>query len=319
MKNWKGISVPEEEYNYTLASALSELTDVPLKDKKLHVLRYSDIHNLNISKSIGECYCSTVGAVIMLIERHFPFNEKSIMSFHKLISNLPKESNAKITIKSEKRDISKVLEWLDNIIQKIKIGEEKPSILSNMPYKLSKDDCEELKKEYDSDYTGIKLALSGEEYAIEAYSSYSKWELNRLFAFYQSLYEFLDQKPERKERKKRRIDVSKLAAKVKYLQHSEKLSVKSIHPEEIHNSKMVLVFEEDSNTIRIYSGKLSVKGTTIIGFDEAVSKKMRDISQVKKLLAASSNVIKNRFDEFQEPKKTVTGRLNDRCVILRKV
>jgi len=319
MKSWKGISVSEKDYTSTLANALYDLSEIPNKTKKEHLLRYSDKHSLSIAKDIDESYCSTVGSVVLLMEKSFPFNEKSLESFNKIIGRLPKEKGKKKVEKQvQASNLPKILQWIDSLQQGCKKGTDKPQRISEIPFKLSKEDISEISLEYQHDKEEIEQVLAGDEYLLEGYDTYTKWELKRLDIFYKELYTYLNKEPVKKERKKRKIDANKLVQKLQYCKTFE--SFISINPKDIIGSKSLVVFDTDKKVLRYYTGELSVKGTTITGFnDSSFTKKLKDVTFLNNILAVQSKGLLKFIEGLKGVKGSITGRMNENCLILKKV
>jgi hypothetical protein len=133
---------------------------------------------------------------------------------------------------------------------------------------------------------------------------------------------FADEKrSERKPRKKKQKSPSQLTKKVKYLVESKEYGIKSISPEKIIGSEMVVVFNEKYRTLTVLFAKdprgLSVKGTTIINYDEtkSVSKKLRKPKDVLSKLTGV-RAVQNSLNAIKTKPAKMSGRINENCILI---
>lgn len=128
----------------------------------------------------------------------------------------------------------------------------------------------------------------------------------------------------RKPRKKRKVDTSKLVAKLQYMLSDKSLSLESINPESIIGKKNLLVFNTKTRKFGIFYAAdetgLNVKGSTIINFDEAksVCKTLRKPNeQIVDLTSLSIRNIKKNFDAIKAVETSLKGRINKDTLILK--
>jgi hypothetical protein len=126
----------------------------------------------------------------------------------------------------------------------------------------------------------------------------------------------LVEKSERKARKKKIIPVKKLIAGLKYKIGND--NFKSINPEYIVGSAGLLVFNDKYNTLTFYEGKLSVKGTSITGYDKDLSycKHINDLDHLRRLILADFKSIKKRLTELPKD-KPLTSRIGENSILLK--
>lgn len=162
----------------------------------------------------------------------------------------------------------------------------------------------------------------------EGYSHMSNKEVKIYFDFFTKLMNALDQieeetKAQRKPRKSKPKPPSKLVEKLKYLEKSDEHDVTSVNPEKIIGAMGILVFNCKNRKLGFYISKgdsgLSVKGTTIIGFDEnnSVQKTVRKPKDViKKIAKATKARSVNQFKDLTTTETKMNGRMNGDTVIL---
>jgi len=151
-----------------------------------------------------------------------------------------------------------------------------------------------------------EAANTKEEQLKEAYSHLSKIQLKKITAFYQEVVSACDMlgqeaKVNRKPRAKKPTDKSKVVAKLKYQKTNEPLKLVSINPEDI-------------------IGALSVKGTTITGFNESksVQKTVRKPEEKLKEFKAANKVALRKFlDEINATDARMNGRINEETILLK--
>lgn len=125
----------------------------------------------------------------------------------------------------------------------------------------------------------------------------------------------------RKTRAKSPIDIVK---RLKYMVSSDTYNIKSIAPSKIIGADKLIVYNVVKAACTIYEAKtsvgLSVKGTTILGYDETKSatKKVRKPSEFLKTITNASGirVIKNAFNDLTTKESKPNGRMNSDTILL---
>jgi hypothetical protein len=168
-----------------------------------------------------------------------------------------------------------------------------------------------------------------DEQLREGYSHRSKKQIKALIAFYQEIHAACDMltqeaKVNRAPRAKKPTDKTKVVAKLKYKKQDEPLKIVSINPIDIIGAKELWVFNTKSRKIGRYVAseyaELSVKGTTITGFDEAKSvmktvRKPED--KIKEFKAAGKVQLRKFLDEINATEARMNGRVNEEIVLLK--
>jgi hypothetical protein len=188
-----------------------------------------------------------------------------------------------------------------------------------------------IKNFYTSNLEELLELASGkaDEQLREGYSHRSKKQIKALIAFYQEVHAACDMltqeaKVNRAPRAKKPTDKAKVVAKLKYKKQDEPLKIVSINPIDIIGAKELWVFNTKSRKIGRYVAseyaELSVKGTTIIGFDEtkSVMKTVRKPEdKIKEFKAAGKVQLRKFLDEINATEARMNGRVNEEIVLLK--
>ena len=163
----------------------------------------------------------------------------------------------------------------------------------------------------------------------EAYSHLSKVQIKKIAQFYSEIISACDMlsqeaKVNRKPRAKKPTDKFKLVAKVKYLKQDDKLKVVSINPQDIIGAKELWVFNTKTRKLGKYVAseysELSVKGTSIINFDEnkSVAKTLRKPEeQLKEFKSAGKVQLRKFLEDIKAVDIKLNGRINEETILLK--
>jgi hypothetical protein len=176
----------------------------------------------------------------------------------------------------------------------------------------------------------LREAYAGKDEQLkEAYSHFSKKNLKKILDFFNDLVsacEMLGQeaKVNRKPRAKKTVSKDKLIAKLKYKKTDEQLKMVSINPADIVGAKELWVYNIKTRKLGKYVASdfsdLSIKGTTIINFDEvkSVQKTLRKpIDQLRAFKTAGKIQLRKFLDEINAVDIKLNGRLNEETILLR--
>jgi hypothetical protein len=184
---------------------------------------------------------------------------------------------------------------------------------------LYKRDLSELQEAY----------TSKDEQLKEAYSHLSKKNMKKIIDFYNDLVSACDMlgqeaKVNRKPRAKKAVSKDKLIANLKFKKTDDQLKLVSINPADIVGAKELWVFNVKTRKLGKYVAAefsdLSIKGTTIINFDEAksVQKTLRKpVEQLKAFKTAGKVQLRKFLDEINAVDIKLNGRVNEETVLLR--
>jgi hypothetical protein len=186
-----------------------------------------------------------------------------------------------------------------------------------------------------------KMTEDEQEYhaqLLEGYSHTTKPQAKKLSTFYETLIAdvnmYIDSaKVQRVPRKKKAPSKEKLVAKLKHKVNDEKYKLASINPLDIIGANELWVFNCKTRKIGKYIASntdpmglgregagLSVKGTTILGFNEeqSIQKTLRKPEEQLKEFAKLGKVKLRKFlGEIKTTDIKLTGRINNETIILK--
>jgi hypothetical protein len=168
----------------------------------------------------------------------------------------------------------------------------------------------------------------------EGHAQYGKIAIRNMIKFCDSVLaavgSYVSVKKQTKTvRKRKPVPVEKQVSKIKYMRQfkddAAKIDLVSIHPSKIVGATEVWAYDSAKRKLHYYIadshvGTLSVKGTTIVGFDSTQSgmKTLRKPGdQLKKLLGVGKPAARKLFKEINAVQAQVKGRTNDDLIILR--
>lgn len=164
----------------------------------------------------------------------------------------------------------------------------------------------------------------------EAYRRFGKVKMKKILAFYEKLMTELDaytqvKRVARKARVKKSPSKDKLVSKMKFLKEEKTLKLVSVNPVDIIGSQQLWTYNTKTRKLYRYQadelqGPLSVKGTSIIGYDEvkSVGKTIRKPAEVlPRLMKASKIQLRKFLDEINAVESRANGRINDDTLLLK--
>ena len=188
-----------------------------------------------------------------------------------------------------------------------------------------------IKDYYQTSMQEIQLTIEGKDLDLkEAYSNKSKKQLNSILAFYKEIDSACamlmeEAKVTRKPRAKKAVPKDKLVEKLKYLKSHEPLKLVSINPTEIIGSKELWVYNSKTRKLGKYiaddmTGPLTVKGTTIVGYDEhkSIQKTIRKPDDKLKEFKSAGKILLRKFlDDINATDTKLNGRINEDIILLK--
>lgn len=181
-------------------------------------------------------------------------------------------------------------------------------------------------------YTGelFELSKGDDEQLTEAYSFLSKKDIKRIQTYLDSIQADLDsyaqvKKITKQARKPKPANKEKLVSKVKYMKEDKGLKVVSMAPINILGAQECWVFNIKTRKIGVYyaeshGGALSIKGTTIINYDEAksVCKTIRKPEEkLKEFFKTGKVALRNFMKDINATETKLNGRLGLDTLILK--
>jgi hypothetical protein len=183
--------------------------------------------------------------------------------------------------------------------------------------------CKKIIEHYEPFYEEISVVVSGKDAELnEGYSCYKPVALSNLKKLIQEIISNcknnIDSAPKQfKPRKKRRKAPAQVVKNLKYKKDEPSLGLVSILASKIVDAQKLVVYNTKLRTVTIYeaasSQGLSVKGCTVIDFDEKKSrtKKLRKPKEFfEKIKDKGIKAFKNAFDSIKCVEKPAKGRIN---------
>jgi len=127
----------------------------------------------------------------------------------------------------------------------------------------------------------------------------------------------------RKTRVKKAPSKEKLIAKIKYKESDPSIGLASINPLSIIDSNVLWVYNTKNRKLGCYVADsmgqvLSIKGTSIIGFDpkKSVCKTVRKPELLKGAGKLPRTKMQKQFDEIRATETSMNGRLNEHIILI---
>ena len=190
--------------------------------------------------------------------------------------------------------------------------------------------AERIIQHFNPQYTEITEALEGKDpELVEAYSGWRAPVLKVMALFIKRIIDHLDNTAEagkalRKPRKKKVKPASVLVSKMKYRPDWADLNINSIDPKGIIGASQLWVINAKTRNLSVYhavdSNGLSVRGSTITGFEESTSitKKVRKPRDVLPQVLNSAKVpLRQVMKDLTTTETKANGRINVDTVLLR--
>jgi DNA-directed RNA polymerase alpha subunit len=131
-------------------------------------------------------------------------------------------------------------------------------------------------------------------------------------------------KVNKKPRTKKAVPADKIVSKMKYLKTDQATKLVSINPTDILGSKEFWVYNTKTRKLGKYVAaefqELSVKGTSITGFDEikSVQKTLRKPEeQLKDFKSAGKVQLRKFLDDIKAVDIKLNGRINEDTILLK--
>lgn len=164
---------------------------------------------------------------------------------------------------------------------------------------------------------------------IDGYSNFSKKDLKNRIAFFAKLMEDASKygsvaKKTRATRKPKPVSTDKLVKNVKYQKESNEHKIASVTPNSIIGAQSFWTFNTKYNILSVFNAMgpsgLSVRGTTIINFDESTSRSIKigrkTNERLETVLKGGKIVLKRLVEEMET---VANGRLNENTILLKVI
>ena len=224
--------------------------------------------------------------------------------------------------------------WIDGYIENLKNNDyNRKKRLINLltTYKIKKSESKYLAQWFANLKDELGEAIDHKDPdLVEGYDFLTRPQLKKYRDMIQEIVDICNQhsklsKAVRKPRRKKSQTPGKIIKKLQYCEKSDDYGISSIDPRKIVGANKVIVFNTKYNKLAIFEASplvdgLSVKGTTIVGFDDKKSKE-RTVRKPQEIIKDCANsgirVINNRYNSLTTKEKVPTGRINKHCVILQ--
>ncbi len=184
---------------------------------------------------------------------------------------------------------------------------------------------------YSRDLAELLELASGkaDEQLREGYSHRSKKQIKSFIAFLQEIESacnmlMQEAKVNKKPRAKKAVSKDKIIAKLKYKKSDEPLKLVSVNPADIIGAQELWIFNSKTRKLGKYVAaefqELSIKGTTITGFNEtkSVQKTLRKPAEQLKAFKEAGKVVLRKFlEEINAVDTKMNGRINEDIMLLK--
>ena len=342
-------TIRPENYNVDIGTALvwyTEHTDDKKRRKfaiehfaklgrKQEVLALSKASDYDVRQIGIMCRLLAIGNT--LSEQHMALLESRVailVAKHKTVKEIKKTVDAPTNVVSIQERMEEKAHDLAGEIEGA-IDEftlNKSSTFSTKNYLLSNEVSAPIAKRIGELFHGLRAELleviaGDDEQLVEGYSNFTKREMKKFLEFVNNIITDCEQqvqtaKASRAPRKRKPQSPTKLVSKMKFLREFADLGLKSIKPETIIGSTEVWYYNTKYRRVGVYKGEggnpLSVKGTTIIGFDVKESQQMtlRKPEEFFKGLALGKRALNNALKKLTTKPSAPNGRINEECILL---
>jgi hypothetical protein len=224
--------------------------------------------------------------------------------------------------------------WLDGFIyDPDKFDPKSVNVLNYLKGKeINQFHAKTIKATYEPQKQELELFLTTgkkDPQLVEGYKSYSIAQLKSKLAAFKEIENACDMflqeaKVNRKPRTPKSPSKEKLVSKLNYKQNDSQYKIVSIKPQEILNAKELWVFNTKTRKLGVFVAEehreLSIKGTTIINFDEklSIAKTLRKPEeQLKEFMSLTKSKQRKFFNEIKSVDTLMTGRISDDIILLK--
>lgn len=195
--------------------------------------------------------------------------------------------------------------------------------------RVIRDFYEPIYNEFTMLVTPPKVKDESYQQLVEGYRAYTKTQIKNMLLALEEIMGvtnmYLQQaKINRKPRAKKAPSKEKLVSKLKFKLQDDRYKLVSIKPEEAAAALELWVFNTKTRKLGVYvasdSAALSVKGTTIVNFNEAksIAKTLRKPEeQLKDANKLPKSKLRKMFDSVNSVETKLNGRINADVILLK--
>lgn len=249
-----------------------------------------------------------------------------------------KPSGPTVTIQERVKDATarmtdEIEEYIDTwITEPDKFDPKQIKVLNLLKGKEAKSAHARIIKDYYANGLAemLEVVAKTDEQLQEGYAHKSKKHINNLIAFYKEIESACsmlieEAKITRKPKVKKAVSKDKLVEKLKYLKTHEPLKLVSVSPTDILNCKELWVYNVKNRKLGKYvademTGPITVKGTTLVGFNEhlSIQKTIRKPDEkLKEFKAAGKIALRKFIEDINATDTKLNGRINEDIILLK--
>lgn len=341
----------EKDSPYSIVSALNWYNyHSDYSESKKYTLQYlKDIKEskeiISVLDKIPDNKFQNLGFVCRMKTRGAPLTEKNIEWMNKFISNLKREKTYTVvvekkeitapvvsvqdrTIEKSKDLIAEIENLLDTYITNRNLPKDTFVFLQKLGVKPAHSS--NIKKFVNKRLSEFENVMNTNDKLLkEGYSNFSKKELKEVVTLLQNLLKDIDRisqvsKLNRKPRKVKAKPVEKVISKLQFKKDDDDLKITSSNPSDILGCSQLWVFNTKTRKLGVYyskdSGGLSIKGTTLLNFNEetSVQKTIRKPeNMIHDFIKSTKLTMKKTFAAVNAVEQALTGRINSDTILLK--
>ena len=305
--------------------------------------QFTKDHVRAFEKSSDRWLPMTACSLAMAHKKGMPFRQRHIDFLNKVILNVIEDSKADLpqttvatpeAVANRPTIQDRLAEKTSELLGELEGHYDEMSTVKFYDWIVSKNVVQGQLSKYESLYgdrkVELELAQSKEDPQLkEAYSHYKAADFKKRIAWINDLLSAIEQyrgvkKATKKARVKKAPNKEKLVAKLKYAKENKPLKIVSINPAEIVGATELWVYNVKTRKLGKYVSAqfqtLSIKGTSIIGFDESssVAKTLRKPEeQLKEFAKAGKVALRTFIKDIKAVEVKMNGRINTDTVLLR--
>ena len=298
---------------------------------RLHKVKSVDLHNIGWNCRLLQNGSSLPETLWEKIEGRIKFLASQVVEEPEIEEDQPQ----KVVVSIQDRMASRASELIGELEEEtdvffqegvIQFDVKKWALEKGIKPQVAKRITEHFRPQYEE----ICEALEGKDAdLVEAYSRWRKPVLKIMALFIKKIIDHLDESAAaqvsvRKPRKKKEKPAHMLVAKMKYKVEDKDLNITSVQPKDIIHASQLWVYNCKYRNLSVYTALgpsgLSVRGTTIIGYDQDVSvtKKLRKPEQVLPIVLNEGKVgLRKIMSTIKTADQKANGRINEESILLR--
>jgi len=300
---------------------------------KLGSVKSIDLHNIGWNCRLAENGSTLPEGLWDKIEGRLLFLSSTVLD----VSETEEDQPQKVVVSIQDRISSRASELIGELEEEtdvffkegvIQFDVKKWSLEKGIKPQVAKRITEHFRPQYEE----ICEALEGKDPdLVEAYSGWRAPVLKVMSIFIKKILDHLDESAAaqvsiRKPRKKKVKPAHVLVAKMKYKVEDKDLNITSVQPKDIIHASQIWVYNCKYRNLSVYnslgSSGLSVRGTTIIGYDQdsSVTKKLRKPEQIiPQVLNEGKFGLRKIMSVIKTTETKANGRINEETILLRIV